>query len=224
MTDWVRGACRQNSGTTPLQHAVRRPGGGIQGRAVHPGRPGHRHRTHRAPLLPGQSAPGAPAGDLLQRSEVATPAIGPRRRRRVSGCRPRPAVSSPWSVPERRHLWLLATGTALGVYLHSQTVEPWERFSAWCWCNVRTAGELAYGDTIAALQVHGLHLPGDARSRAPRWPVHGRVTSLLDHGWRSTRGCALTDDSHLMLCGNSEMIRTFAPVGQRTAPPPAPRA
>lgn len=117
-------------------------------------------------------------------------------------------------VPERRHLWLLATGTALGVYLSMlKTAEPWERFERVVLVHgVRTAGELTYGETIAALQEsHGERFTFlAALSREHRdGALHGRVTSLLDTGaLEGQAGLRIDpDDSHLMLCGNSEMIR-----------------
>lgn len=118
------------------------------------------------------------------------------------------------NVVQRRHLWLLATGTALGVYLSIlRTPEPWQRFERIVLAHgVRNADELAYGETIAELQAaHGeqfCFLPALSREQRPG-ALTGRLTTLLANGdLEAQAGHAITaDDSHLMLCGNSEMIK-----------------
>jgi ferredoxin--NADP+ reductase len=118
------------------------------------------------------------------------------------------------NVPQRRHLWLLATGTALGVYLSIlRTAEPWERFERIVLIHgVRTADELSYQETVASLQeLHPRQLTFlPALSREHRTGVlHGRITSLLDTGaLEDQAGLQIRPEgSHLMLCGNSEMIK-----------------
>lgn len=118
------------------------------------------------------------------------------------------------NVPERRHLWLLATGTALGVYLSIlRTADPWERFERVVLIHgVRTADELAYTETIQGLAAdHGDRLAFlPALSREQRDGVlFGRITNLLASGELERRvGLRISpEDSHLMLCGNSEMIK-----------------
>jgi ferredoxin--NADP+ reductase len=118
------------------------------------------------------------------------------------------------NVVSRRHLWMLATGTALGVYLSIlKTPEPWERFERVILVHgARNAGELAYRETIAELQAahedsftHIAALTRDSSETA----LQGRITNLLENGaLEDTAGAKITaDDSHLMLCGNSEMIK-----------------
>lgn len=118
------------------------------------------------------------------------------------------------NVVQRRHLWLLATGTALGVYLSIlRTPEPWKRFERIILAHgVRFAEELTYGETIAELESeHGdrfCFIP--ALSREEReGALPGRLTKLLESGELEARaGLGITsEDSHLMLCGNSEMIK-----------------
>jgi len=117
-------------------------------------------------------------------------------------------------VVTRRHLWLLATGTALGVYLAIlKTAEPWARFERVILAHgVRYPEELSYGETIAALRArHGAQLtflPTVTRAAAPG-ALHGRITELLaSGGLQAAAGVAITPaDSHLMLCGNAAMIR-----------------
>jgi ferredoxin--NADP+ reductase len=118
------------------------------------------------------------------------------------------------NVVSRRHLWLLATGTALGVYLSMlKTPQPWQRFERIILVHgVRCAEDLAYGETLAQLQTtHGerfTFLPTLSRERQDAM-LHGRITSLLESGAIEDRvGLRIRpDDSHLMLCGNSEMIK-----------------
>jgi len=118
------------------------------------------------------------------------------------------------NVVPRKHLWLVATGTALGVYLSIlRTEEPWDRFERVILVHgVRTADELTYSETIAAIKEtrsdQFVFLPALSRDRQDD-ALHGRVTSLLASGALEKRaGVGIhPDDSHLMLCGNSEMIK-----------------
>ncbi len=118
------------------------------------------------------------------------------------------------NVVSRRHLWLLATGTALGVYLSIlKTAEPWERFERVILVHgARNAGELGYGETIASLQAAHedvfTFIPALTRDKSDT-ALHGRVTTLLHNGALEMRaGAPITvEDSHLMLCGNSAMIK-----------------
>jgi ferredoxin--NADP+ reductase len=118
------------------------------------------------------------------------------------------------NVVSRRHLWMLATGTALGVYLSIlKTAEPWERFERIILVHgARNSGELAYGETIAELQAAHedsftfiTALTRDSSETA----LQGRITNLLENGiLEDAAGAKISaDDSHLMLCGNSEMIK-----------------
>lgn len=117
------------------------------------------------------------------------------------------------NVMQRRHLWLLATGTALGVYLSIlKTVEPWERFERVILVHgVRTADELTYKETVAALEKaqsdRFTFIPALSREQQ-EGPLTGRITNLLESGALEERAGIRIDpaDSHLMLCGNHEMI------------------
>lgn len=118
------------------------------------------------------------------------------------------------NVVSRRHLWMLATGTALGVYLSIlKTAEPWERFERVILVQgARHSGELAYPDTLAALKrQYGeqfTFIPTLTREERPN-TLNGRITLLLEQGkLQEQAGAAITaEDSHLMLCGNSAMIK-----------------
>ncbi len=118
------------------------------------------------------------------------------------------------AMPAARDLWLIATGTALGVYLSIlRTAEPWERFErVFLVHGVRSADELTYAETLGALS----DAQGDrfrfipALSREHReGMLHGRIPPLLESGQiEGQAGVAIeAEHSHLMLCGQSDMIK-----------------
>ena len=118
------------------------------------------------------------------------------------------------AMPAARDLWLIATGTALGVYLSIlRTADPWERFERiYLVHGVRSADELTYGEVIGALRdTHGdrfQFIP--VLSREHRDGVlHGRIPPLLVAGEVEGRAGAVieAEHSHLMLCGQAEMIK-----------------
>jgi ferredoxin/flavodoxin---NADP+ reductase len=111
-------------------------------------------------------------------------------------------------------LWLLATGTGLGVYLSIlRTAEPWERFKRVILVHgVRQAADLAYAETLAEIRErHGERfrfLPVVSREDM-NGALSGRITDLLLDGQLETQADAIIEaaTSHVMLCGNSEMIK-----------------
>jgi ferredoxin--NADP+ reductase len=111
-------------------------------------------------------------------------------------------------------LWLLATGTALGVYLSIlRTADPWERFGRVILVQgVRGAADLVYGETIDAIaQRHGNRfqfVPTVSREDHAG-ALRGRITDLLTGGTLEDRAGAriAPETSHVMLCGNAEMIK-----------------
>jgi ferredoxin--NADP+ reductase len=118
------------------------------------------------------------------------------------------------NVVSRRDLWMLATGTALGVYLSIlKTPDPWERFERVILIQgARHGGELAYADTIAELKAHYgerfTFLSTLTREQRPG-SLQGRITALLEEGrLEQAVGIEISpESSHLMLCGNSAMIK-----------------
>lgn len=118
------------------------------------------------------------------------------------------------SVAPAPTLWLIATGTALGVYLSIlRTADPWERFERVILIHgTRTVAELAYGETIAAIaEQHGARfsfVPVVSREDHPV-ALRGRITDLITGGALEARvGATIAhDSSHVMLCGNSNMIQ-----------------
>jgi len=118
------------------------------------------------------------------------------------------------AMPAARDLWLIATGTALGVYLSIlRTAEPWERFGRiFLVHGVRSSDELTYGDMIGALgKARGdrfRFIPVLSRERR-EGVLHGRIPPLLPSGeLEGHAGVAIeAEHSHLMLCGQAEMIK-----------------
>jgi ferredoxin--NADP+ reductase len=116
-------------------------------------------------------------------------------------------------VPEARDLWLLATGTGLGVFLSILgTDEPWQRFEHIVLVHgVREQAELTYGERIQSyLAAHPgqfRYLPTTSR-QAAAGALHGRIPALMADG-RLEQQAGLpigAATSHLMLCGNPGMI------------------
>jgi ferredoxin--NADP+ reductase len=117
-------------------------------------------------------------------------------------------------TPEARHLWLLATGTALGPFLSIlKTGEPWRRFERVVLVHaVRYARDLAYQGTIRELvDAHPAQLTFvPFVSREPtEFALSGRIPVSIREGvLESHVGLRLSpEDTHVMLCGNSGMIQ-----------------
>lgn len=118
-------------------------------------------------------------------------------------------------VPDHtKDLWLLATGTGVGPFLSMlQTEEPWQRFDHVILAHgVRRRDNLGYTDLVARLQrehpdrfryvpfVTGEAVDGAFQCRIPDTLSDGRL--------EQTTGIPLDPARcHVMLCGNSEMIK-----------------
>lgn len=117
-------------------------------------------------------------------------------------------------VPDHRDLWLLATGTGLGVYLSIlRTEEPWRRFERIILVHgVRNAEELSYSAVLDELRDRQgsrfQHAPVLSREQRPH-TLHGRIPGLVEQGTLERHvGTQISPKhSHLMLCGNSGMIK-----------------
>ena len=117
-------------------------------------------------------------------------------------------------VPEARHLWLLATGTALGPFLSIlKTATPWERFEhIVLGHSVRRRSELAYQDSIRQLQEkHGaqLHFVPFVTREPCGENLGQRIPTCIESGALEQRtGLELNpEDSHVLLCGNAAMLQ-----------------
>lgn len=116
-------------------------------------------------------------------------------------------------VPPGEHLWLLATGTALGPFLSIlKTDAPWQRFERVVLVHaVRHAEELSYQDQIQSLLAQHAgkfaFIPVVSRETTD-FALGGRIPKLIADGVLEARaGMALTPQaSRLMVCGNPEMV------------------
>jgi ferredoxin--NADP+ reductase len=116
-------------------------------------------------------------------------------------------------VAAGEHLWLLATGTALGPFLSILKSEaPWRRFERVVLVHsVRQAEDLSYRDQIDSLlaQHAGRFVFVPVVSREPTdFALAGRIPKAIGDGRLEARaGMALTaQSSRLMVCGNPEMV------------------
>lgn len=118
-------------------------------------------------------------------------------------------------VPPAEELWMVATGTGLAPFISMlRAGEPWQRFRRIVVVHgVREAAHLAYKEELCeAGRAHAeklLWVPVVSREPGASGVLHGRVTTLLESGELEREiGLGLSAErSHLMLCGNPEMIR-----------------
>jgi len=116
-------------------------------------------------------------------------------------------------LPQCKHLWMIATGTGIGPFLAILKSEPvWRKFDKVVLCySVSKAVELAYQDLIRQVQARHpeqfVYVPVVTREAHPG-ALGARVTTLMRDGTleRHTGLAINADDSHLMMCGSSEMI------------------
>ena len=111
-------------------------------------------------------------------------------------------------VPEAETLWLVSTGTGLAPFLSIvRTPAPWQRFRNVVVVHaVRYARELAYRDVISATPAK--YVSFVSRETAPG-SLAGRIPAAIADGrLEAAAGVALTPgNSHVMLCGNPEMLK-----------------
>lgn len=115
-------------------------------------------------------------------------------------------------VPEARRLWLIATGTGVGPFLSLlRTEEPWQRFERVVLVHaVRLAAELVYRDAMADIAAahaeNFAYVPFVSRETTD-FALPGRIPQAIADGRLETRAQAAFDtQSHVMLCGNPQMV------------------
>ena len=125
---------------------------------------------------------------------------------------------SRYQEPTPKTLWLLATGTGLAPFLSIlQDLYAWEHYDDIVLVySARTQSELAYQDKIHSLATSfGGLVDNPARFYyvpiVTREKVAGclseRIPSLINNGeLAKTAGVALDTQSHVMLCGNPQMV------------------
>jgi ferredoxin--NADP+ reductase len=127
---------------------------------------------------------------------------------------PKPAgFLSVEEVPSADHLWMLATGTAIGPFLSIlKTDAPWQRFGRVVLVHaVRMAAELSYAETVSSLlSAHPTQfafVPFVSREDTS-FAMRTRVPAALRDGRLEDRaGLPIgTASSQVMICGNPAML------------------
>lgn len=118
-------------------------------------------------------------------------------------------------VPETKRLWLVATGTGLGPYLSMLRAGVlWERFARVNLVHgVRDASQLAHGEELRDLAHHYgqlRYVPVLSRAPSLQAMLGGRITHAWDSGALEEMVGAFDRDSHMLLCGNPQMIEDMA--------------
>lgn len=119
-------------------------------------------------------------------------------------------------VPQARSLWLMATGTGIAPFLSMlRTEAPWNRFENVVLVHaVRHAGELVYKeliDEIGRKRPRLRYLTFVSREPHPA-SLAGRIPAAIrDARLERAAGLELSpESSHVMLCGNPDMLRDAA--------------
>jgi ferredoxin/flavodoxin---NADP+ reductase len=114
-------------------------------------------------------------------------------------------------VPDAETLWLVSTGTGIAPFLSIlRTDTPWRRFRNVVLVHaVRHARELVYGELIRKLsQQHALRYVTFVSREAAPGSLAGRIPAALRDGrMEKAAGLALDGTSHVMLCGNPDMLK-----------------
>jgi len=114
-------------------------------------------------------------------------------------------------VPDADTLWMVSTGTGIAPFLSIlRTETPWRRFRNVVLVHaVRHARELVYGELIGKLlREHSLrYVTFVSRETAPG-SLAGRIPAALRDGrMEKAAGVPLDGSSHVMLCGNPDMLK-----------------
>lgn len=117
-------------------------------------------------------------------------------------------------VPQAKYLWMLASGTALGVFLSIlKTTKAWERFEKITLCHaVRQAESLSHHDLIQEFKTNYptqfQFIPFVSREQTPG-AFSGRITTALENGSLEsyTNLTISSQDTHIMICGNPDMVK-----------------
>jgi ferredoxin--NADP+ reductase len=117
-------------------------------------------------------------------------------------------------VPDAETLWLVSTGTGIAPYLSIlRTEAPWQRFRNVVLVHaVRYARELVYRDLIASIP--RLKYVSFVSREPDETSLSGRIPAAIRDGrLEAAAGAALSaESSHVMLCGNPQMLKDAAAV------------
>jgi ferredoxin--NADP+ reductase len=114
-------------------------------------------------------------------------------------------------VPDAETLWLVSTGTGIAPFLSIlRTETPWRRFRNVVLVHaVRHARELVYQDMIRKISKEDSlrYVTFVSRETAPG-SLAGRIPAAMRDGrLEAAAGLALDERSHVMLCGNPDMLK-----------------
>jgi ferredoxin/flavodoxin---NADP+ reductase len=117
-------------------------------------------------------------------------------------------------VPDSETLWLVSTGTGIAPFLSIlRTDTPWRRFPNVVLVHaVRHARELVYRDMIRKISKENAlrYVTFVSREPAPG-SLAGRIPAAMRDGrLEAAAGLALNERSHVMLCGNPDMLKDAA--------------
>jgi len=116
------------------------------------------------------------------------------------------------NVPDGKNLWMLATGTGLGVFISLlRTSDPWQRFENIVLVHgVRNSNELIYQDQINEFDKMN---PGKFKyvQTVTREEKEGCLNMRIPAGLDSkmiqkSANLEINQDSQIMICGNPDMI------------------
>jgi ferredoxin--NADP+ reductase len=114
-------------------------------------------------------------------------------------------------VPDAETLWLVSTGTGIAPFLSILRMEtPWRRFRNVVLVHaVRHARELVYQDMIRKIsKEHGLRYVTFVSREAAAGSLAGRIPAAMRDGrLEAAAGLAVDVRSHVMLCGNPDMLK-----------------
>jgi ferredoxin--NADP+ reductase len=114
-------------------------------------------------------------------------------------------------VPEAETLWLVSTGTGIAPFLSIlRTETPWRRFQSIVLVHaVRHARELVYQDMIRRIvKEKSLRYVTFVSREAAAGSLAGRIPAAIRDGRLETAaGLPLDERSHVMLCGNPDMLK-----------------
>lgn len=125
-------------------------------------------------------------------------------------------------IPKAKHAWMFATGTGLGPYLSMlKTKEIWKRFEKIILVHaVPFANELNYSELIEQFKAENpdqfQFIPIVSREDHDG-VLKGRIPALIESGDIETRAKLKmnTENSHILLCGNSGMLKDAKKVLQK---------
>ncbi len=220
MADWVSGKVTKSGVLDGRLVQFIRAGAcsSVYRRAIYQARAGNRRRTRAARLLPTSTPPGNPD---LEFYLVTVPEgkLSPR----LAALKPGDEVLVVSEaagffvleeVPDCDTLWMLATGTALGPYLSIlQEGKDLERFNNLVLVHaVRYAADLSYLPLMRELEQRyagKLRIQTVVSRETVEGSLTGRVPFLIETGaLEEAVGLPMTTDtSHVMLCGNPQMVR-----------------